>query len=151
MSTLDTGMYTLHLLFGGLWTGAVVFVTVGVLPTAKSGVANAEPLGRVVGRLRNLSRLSALVMLATGGHMAGTGYTVDSLTGTPRGHLVLTMLGLWVLLIGLVEVGGGKLADGFDRKKVRGPAREARPFMLAASGVSVLLLLVAGLLISGVA
>jgi uncharacterized membrane protein len=146
---VDTSMYSLHLLFGGVWTGAVVFATLAILPLARDGVANAEPLAQIVGKLRTLSRASALVMLATGGHMAGTGYTVESLTGSTRGHLVLGMVALWLLLIVLVEVGGGKLAAGFDEKKVREPAREARPFFLAGSLVAVLLLLDAGLLASG--
>lgn len=149
MALLETAMYALHLLFGGVWTGAVVFVTLAVLPLARDGSANAAPLASIVARLRNFSRLSALVMLATGGHMAGTGYTVESLTGETRGHLVLGMVVLWLTLIVLVEVGGGKLADGFDRKKVREPAREARPYFLAATVVALLLLLDGGLLASG--
>jgi uncharacterized membrane protein len=148
MTLLDTVMYAVHLLFGGLWTGSVVFVTFAVLPTARDGVANAEPLAAIVGKLRNVSRLSALLLLLSGGHLAGAaaGYTVESLTGTTRGYLVLAMVALWFTLIGLVEVGGGKLADGFDQKKVREPAREARPFFLAATVVSLLLLVDAGLL-----
>lgn len=146
---VDTAVWSVHLVFGGVWTGAVVFVTLGVLPLARDGVANAEPLAQVVGKLRNLSRVSALAMLLTGGHMAGTTYNVERLTGEPRGHLVLTMVALWLALIVLVEVGGGKLASGFDEKKVREPAREARPFFLAGAVVAVLLLLDAGLLASG--
>lgn len=148
---VDTATVALHLLFGGVWAGAVVFTTLAVLPLARDGVANAEPLGLVVGKLRTLSRASALVLLLTGGHMAASAYTVERLTGTTRGHLVLSMVGLWLLLIVLVEVGGGKLATGFDEKKVREPARDARPFLLAGSVVAVLLLLVAGLLASGAA
>jgi uncharacterized membrane protein len=153
MPALDAVMYTLHLLFGGVWTGSVVFVTLAVLPTAMNGVANAEPLVPVVSKLRNISRLSALVMLASGGHMAGAaaGYTFESLASTTRGHLVIGMVVLWFVLIGLVEVGGGKLADGFEEKKVRDPAREARPFFLGATAVSLLLLLDAGLLAGGLA
>jgi uncharacterized membrane protein len=153
MPVLDAVMYTLHLLFGGVWTGSVVFVTLAVLPTAMNGVANAEPLVPVVSKLRNISRLSALVMLASGGHMAGAAanYTFESLASTTRGHLVIGMVVLWFVLIGLVEVGGGKLADGFEEKKVRDPAREARPFFLAATAVSLLLLLDAGLLAGGLA
>ncbi|MEF8853532.1 MAG: transporter [Haloarculaceae archaeon] len=148
MALIDTALYAVHLLFGGVWTGSVVFATFAILPTARDGVANAEPLVPVVSKLRTLSRVSAVVVLATGGHMAAeaAGYTVASLTGTARGHLVLGMVALWVALIGLVEVGGGKLADGFDEMKVREPAREARPFFLAATVVSLLLLLDAGLL-----
>jgi uncharacterized membrane protein len=152
MSFVDFAVYAVHLLFGGVWTGSVVFVTVAVLPTARDGLANAEPLAPVVGKLRNISRVSAVVMLLTGGHMAGAaaGYTVESLTGTTRGYLVLAMVALWFVLIGLVEVGGGKLADGFEEMKVREPAREARPLFLAATVVSLLLLLDAGLLAGGI-
>lgn len=149
MALIETAMYTLHLLFGGVWAGSVVFLTFGVLPTASDGTANAEPLRVIVERLRWVSRISALVLFATGGHMAGTQYTVESLTGGPRGHLVLSMVALWLALAGLVEVGSSKLADGFDRKKVRQPAREARPFFLVGSAVAAALLVVGGLLASG--
>lgn len=151
MAALDAAASAVHLLFGGLWAGAVVFVAVAVLPTAQDGTANAEPLSRIVGALRWLSRASAAVVLLTGAHMAVTGYTVATLAGTTRGHLVLAMVGLWVLLIGLVEVGAGRLADGFDRRKVREPASAARPFVLAAAAVAAAALVVGGLLASGVA
>jgi uncharacterized membrane protein len=152
MALIDTALYAVHLLVGGVWTGSVVFVTVAILPTARDGVANAEPLVPVVSKLRSLSRVSAVVVLATGGHMAaeGAGYTVESLTGTTRGHLVVGMVVLWFVLIALVEVGGGKLADGLDEMKVREPAREARPFFLAGTVVSLLLLVDAGLLAGGI-
>ncbi len=142
-------MYTLHLVFGGVWAGSVVFVTLGVLPTARDGTANAEPLRAVIERLRWVSRTSALVLFASGGHMAGQLYTVESLTGSPRGHLVLSMVALWLALAALVEIGSSKLAGGFDQMKVRQPARDARPFFLAGSVVAALLLVVGGLLASG--
>lgn len=149
MTIIDTAAYATHLLFGGVWAGAVLFTTLAVLPTAMDGTANAEPLAAVVGKLRTVSRVSALALLLSGGHMAGALYDVGTLTGTTSGYLVVAMVALWALLAGLVEVGGGKLADGFGEMKVREPAREARPFMLAASVVAVLLLLDAGLLASG--
>ncbi|MFB6150534.1 MAG: transporter [Haloarculaceae archaeon] len=149
MATVDTAMYAVHLLAGGVWAGSVVFVTWAVLPTAADGTANAVPLAAITGKLRNLSRLAALLSLATGGHMAANFYDVDSLTGSTGGRLVLGMVVLWFALIALVEVGGGKLASGFADKKVREPAREARPYLLAASVAAVLVLLDAGLLASG--
>jgi uncharacterized membrane protein len=148
MSALDTAMYALHLLVAGVWAGSVVFLTVAVLPTAKDGTANAAPLEFVVSRLRTISRASAVLLLVSGGHMAAAIHTVDSLTGEPRGHLVLAMVVLWFLLAGLVEVGAGKLADGFDDRKVREPAREARPFLLGATAIAVLLLINGGILAS---
>jgi uncharacterized membrane protein len=149
MSALDTAMYAVHLLFAGVWAGSVVFLTMAVLPTAMDGTANAEPLAAMVDKLRLVSRASAVFLLLSGGHLAGTLYTAETLTGSTRGHLVLGMVALWFALAVLVEVGAGKLAAGLDEKKVREPARAARPFLLAASLVAVALLLNGGLLSAG--
>ena len=150
-SPVDTVMYTTHLLFAALWTGGVVLFVVGVLPAGVSGDIRPEPLATVTDRLTTLSRASALLLFLSGGHMAGTRYTVESLTGGTRGYLVLTMIALWFALAALVEVGGSKMRDGLDAEKVRTPAHEARPFYLAGAVVSLALLVVAGLLIAGVA
>jgi uncharacterized membrane protein len=72
MSALDAAMYVLHLVFGGVWAGSVVFVTVGVLPIAQDGTANAEPLRAVVEKLRWISRASAVALIASGGYMAAS-------------------------------------------------------------------------------
>jgi len=149
MATLDIAMYAVHLLFAGVWTGSVVFMTVAVLPIAHDGTVNAEPLVPVVGRLRTVSRASAAVLFLTGGHLAGQFYTVESLTGSTRGYLVIAMLVLWLALAALVEIGSGKLVDGFDQKKVREPARNARPFFLVATAAALLLLIDGGLLAGG--
>jgi uncharacterized membrane protein len=148
MTLVDAGTYAVHLLFAGLWTGSVLFASYAVLPLARDGDLNAAPLETVAGKLRTVSRASALVLLLTGGHMAAQRYTVDTLTGSGGGHLVLSMIVLWFLLAGLVEVGAGKLSDGTGRDKVREPARDARRFFQGASVVAVLLLLDAGLLVA---
>lgn len=144
MSAVDAAIYGIHLVFAGLWSGAVLFMTYAVLPTAMNGESGPGPLSYIVGKLQTVSRASALLLFLTGGHLAGTKYTGESLLGTGRGHLVIAMIVLWFLLAGLVEVGSSKLTDGFDRKKVRQPARDARPFLLGASLVAILLLLDAG-------
>jgi uncharacterized membrane protein len=148
MSVVDAGAYAVHLLFAGLWTGSVLFVWYGVLPLAREGDLNATPLGVVAGKLETVSRVSALVLLLTGGYMAIRQYTVETLFGSGGGHLVVTMVVLWAVLAGLVEVGTGKLTDGTDRDKVREPAREAGRFFQAGSLVAVLLLVEAGLLVA---
>jgi len=142
MTLADTLVYGLHLLFAALWVGAVAFVALVVVPLARDGGLNATPLGALTARLRTISRISALVLLLSGGHMAAAAYTAESLTGSGRGHLVLTMVALWVALAALVEVAGGKLEAGTDDKKVREPAREARPLLLAATVVGAALLFV---------
>jgi hypothetical protein len=111
------------------------------------GEARPAPLDVLTGKLRTVSRVSAVLLLLTGGHLAGTRYTAESLTSTGRGYLVLAMVALWFLLAALVEIGGSKLEDGFDAQKVREPAREARPFLLGASLTAILLLLDAGVIL----
>lgn len=146
MSTVDTAIRTIHSSVAALWVGAVLFVTLVVLPVARDGDLNAAPLERIVGRLVTLSRLSALVLLLTGGHLAAAGYTATSLTSTVRGYLVLAMLVLWLVLAGLVEVSSSRLRGDLREKRVRAPARDALRWFTAASVVALLLLVDAGLL-----
>jgi uncharacterized membrane protein len=150
MAVIDTAMQTLHVLFAGLWTGSVVLFALAVLPSGLSGDIGPGPLEAVTSRLTTLSRASALVLFLTGGHLTGTLYTVERLTGTTRGYLVLAMLGLWFVMAGLVEVGGSKMREGLEDEKVRTPAREAKPFYQGAAVVALLLLVDAGLLAGGV-
>lgn len=149
MSLVETAVFAIHLVFAGFWTGSVLFVALWVVPTAARGELNAEPLESVAGSFRTYSRTSALVLFLTGGHMAADIYTLDSLTGTGRGHLVLTMLGLWFVLAALAEIGAGRLVDGAGDGKVREPGRSARTIFRAAGIVAVLLLVDAGLLAAG--
>ncbi|OYR54671.1 transporter [Halorubrum halodurans] len=146
MSIVDAVMWSVHVGFAVLWTGSVLFVALALVPPATRGDVGSDALAAVIGRLRWITRIAALAFLATGGHMAGTLYTVESLTGTGRGHLVLTMLGLWFLITGLVEVASGKLLDGLETGKLREPARDAKPFFYGAAALSVGLVLTAGLL-----
>lgn len=146
MAAIDVAVLATHLLFAGVWTGSVLFMAVGVLPTAVDGSANAGPLAVQTGRLRWLSRISALVLFVTGGHTAAQRYSLETLTGSTGGHLVLVMVGLWVAMAGLVEVAGGRLTDGFEAGKVREPARAARPMLLIASVIGLVLLLIGGVL-----
>lgn len=143
---LETAVYTLHTAFAAVWAGSVLFVAAAVLPHAMSGDVSPDVFGSVVARLQWITRISAVVLFATGGHLAGTLYTADTLTGTARGYLVLAMLALWLGLAAVVEVGSARARRGADAGKIREPAREARPFYLAGSLVAAGLLVVAGLL-----
>lgn len=147
MNAALAGVYAVHLLFAGLWTGSVLFVTYAVLPTAHDGDAEPGPLLRMTGKLTTISRASALLLLLTGLHLAATQYGFGALLESVRGYLVVAMVVLWFALAGLVEVGASRLRDGFEANKVRTPARNARPLFLAASVVAVLLLVDAGLLL----
>ena len=141
---VDTAMYTVHTAFAALWSGSVLFVIAAVLPLAMDADISPAAFGSVVSKLQWVTRVSALLMLLTGGHLAGTGYTVESLTGSPRGYLVLTMVALWLGLAATVEVGSARAQRGVDDEKIREPARDARPFYLTAAVLAVGLLVVSG-------
>lgn len=148
MDALNPVMWSVHVAFAVLWTGGVLFVALAVLPPALRGEIDGGALGSIVGRLRWITRIAAVAFLASGGHMAGTLYTFGSLTGSARGYLVLAMIALWLLITGLVEVGSGKILDDVDAGKLREPARDAKPFFYGAAGLSVALVVAAGLLAS---
>ena len=144
MSYVDTAIFATHLIFAGLWSGSVMFTSYAVVPTALNGDLRPDALSSITGKLRTVSRASALLLLVTGGHLAATRYTAESLTATSRGYLVLAMVVLWFLLAGLTEVGASRFADGLAQQKIRQPAADARPFLLGASLVAALLLINAG-------
>lgn len=143
--------YVFHLLFVGVWAGTVVFVTNAVVPRGLDGDLAPEPFEVVVDRLTTVNRATAVVALLTGGHLAGNLYTVETLTGTTRGYLVLAMFAMWFVATALVEVAASRMNDGLSAEKVRTPAADGRPFLLGASLLVVLLLVDGGLLASGFA
>jgi uncharacterized membrane protein len=144
MALIDTALATAHLLVGALWVGSIVFFAWIVLPTARGGGLNAAPLESMLATLTRGSRVASVLLLVTGGHLAATRYTVGSLASTTNGNLVVAMTVLWLALTGLVEVGGSRLRDGVQARKVREPAADALGLYRAASAVGVLLLLTAG-------
>jgi uncharacterized membrane protein len=151
MASIDLTIgYVLHMLFAGLWTGSVLFMTYGVLPVARDGSIDTDPFADITSRLLTLSRACAALLFLTGGHLAGNLYTVERLTGSTRGYLVIAMIVLWLALAGLVEVGTSKISNGLAERKLREPANNARPFFLAGSVAALGLLVVAGLLLGGV-
>ncbi|WP_255196077.1 CopD family protein [Halorarius litoreus] len=146
-----TVSYVVHMLFGALMSGAVLFFAYGVNPVAHAGNMGPDTLATATSKLTTVTRASAVLVFLTGGHQAGVLYTFESLTGSGRGYLVLAMLVLWLAMVAFVEMGASKLREGTDRDKVRTPAREARPFLRLASVAAVLVLVDAGLLAAGVA
>lgn len=140
--------YAIHLLFAGLWAGGAAFMAWGVVPLAGDSEIGVDPAGSLAGTFVAVSRLSALVMLATGAHMAATVYGVAGLTAGPRGYLVIAMVVLWLVLAALSEVGVSRFRGELDRRRVRTAAAHARPFFLGAAVVGVVLLLLGGYLVA---
>jgi len=149
MSTVDAAVQTVHLSVATLWVGSVLFLTLVVLPVARAGGVDAAPLERIVERSRTISRVSGLLVLLTGARLTGVGYTVETLASTTRGHLVLAMAVLWLLVALLVEVGVVRLGDGLREKRVRAPAREGLRWFRLATLVALALFVDVGLLAAG--
>ncbi|GAB3682523.1 hypothetical protein GCM10028857_08560 [Salinarchaeum chitinilyticum] len=155
MSTLDSVATVLHVLFGGLWIGSVVFVALGVLPLGRDAEIDPQPLATIVDRVLTLSRVAALVMLATGGHVLyhvtlGGEISAEPLTSSGRGHLLLTMIVLWLGVIATVEIGSSKLSDGLEAGKLREPSRDALPWFRVGALCGVAVLTIGGMLSAGI-
>ncbi len=148
MAIVDLLVTVAHMVFAGVWTGSVVFVSLGVIPAASAGMLSASALGEMVERLRWVSRISALVLLVTGGPLTSSQYTVAGLLGTARGYAVLAMILLWVVLVVLVEIGGGRVQD-IDEISMAGVPDQTELFFHGGAVAAVLLLIVSGYLIVG--
>ncbi|MFC6716440.1 copper resistance protein CopD [Natrialbaceae archaeon GCM10025810] len=143
---------TLHLVFAAVWAGSVFYVAFVLLPLARDGAFNStRPLEVCSGKLTTISRTSALVLLLSGGHLAGSGYTAETLFGSTNGRLVLAMVALWFALAALVEIGAKRLESGLNGKKLREPARNALPPFRAAAVVAIALLVVGGAITTNLA
>lgn len=141
---LHAAMAFLHLVFAAIWTGSVVFVTWGVLPGIRTGSVGTRALETIVNRLRMVSRISAVVLLLTGGLMAGR--YGGELVQTTEGHLILGMIVLWVLLIGFVEMAAKTVLTGLSDGAVTQAVSGATGHFRAAGVVAMILLVDAGLL-----
>lgn len=143
MAVIDLAMETLHTLFAGVWAGWALFVAVLVIPAARSGRLGADALDWLTGQYTRFSTLAAVALFVTGGHLAGTRYTAESLTGSGRGHLVLTMVVLWLVLIGFSHVARARLKRNLSSGAEAAADGAAAPFY-ATGVVALALLLVAG-------
>lgn len=155
MSAIDTAAIVVHQLFAALWAGSVVLVAVGVLPLARDGKLGPDPLRAILGTLLTVTRVSALLLLASGAHLLYWGLldgelAADALTAGVRGYLVVAMIVLWLLLAAIVEVASYRLRGGLAEAQLREPAAAALPWFRAAAVVAVLALLIGGLSAAGV-
>lgn len=146
MALVDTVFSTLHLLYGGLWTGAVAFFAWRVRPLVADGTLGVEAADRLASGLQWLTRGGVLVFLVTGGHMAANRYPGTALVDQGRGHVVLAMLVSWLVLTALVEFGAGKMRGELGSGRLRTAGKSTRTPFLAAAAVALLLLVLGGYL-----
>lgn len=148
MAVLDLFMAVAHMVFAGLWTGSVIFVSTGVLPAASTGELGASAVGQIAERLQWVSRISALALFITGGPLTSSQYTFGELLGTTRGYGVIVMIVLWLVLIGLVEVAGSR-ARNLTAATTLDLSPGTRTLFHGAAVVSGLLLVLSGYLVTG--
>ena len=146
MTLIDTSVRIVHVAFAATWTGGTLLFAGAVLPAAGRGVLDAEALSWMTRRFSYLSMAAVAILFATGGHLAGTLYTFETLASTGRGHLVLAMLGLWLVLGGVLHVGPRRLQGALEEHGPSSAAAASDTWFRAAAIVSVALLVVAGAL-----
>jgi len=150
MTAIESVIQVAHVLFAGLWTGSLLFAVGAVLPASSAGDISAATMTAITSRLVWLTRISAIVFITTGGHLAGTRYTGETLFSTGRGQLVVTMLVLWLALTALIEIGVKRFDRSAAAVDVSTAVDATRPIFLLAGVLAVALLVDAGLLATGV-
>lgn len=141
MTTVDVAMNVVHLIFAGIWAGGLTLMAGVVLPMARTGEIGADAVRGLGTRAVRVARLSAIVMLLSGGHLAANLYGGGALLGTGDGQLVVTMAGLWLVLIALTEIGFARL-----RRDPEEGLAAAHGVLGAAAAVGLALLGIGGLL-----
>lgn len=148
MSILTTLAYAAHGIGAGVWVGAVALVAWRVVPLAADGELEPPTLTAAADGLSWLTRTNALLMPATGLWMAWVSY--DRLAGLlvpPRGHTVLLMILLWLVMSAMVEVGAARIRRAADEGKVRTAGRASRRVLWGATLVGATLLGLGGYLV----
>ncbi|ELY49324.1 hypothetical protein C493_20676 [Natronolimnohabitans innermongolicus JCM 12255] len=135
-----------HTIFAAAWTGGALLISGTIIPAARNGLIEKNGLSLITRRFWYLTVGSVVLLLLTGGHLAGTLYTAESLQSTERGHLVLSMVALWFVLPLVLYLGSRHLTDIPPELSAETAAAAARPWFIGASAISIALLVIAGLL-----
>jgi copper transport protein len=134
----------LHLLAMAAWVGGLTALCVSVLSsrTPTPGLPDDQAREAVVRRFSTVAFTSVAVLAGTGVYQAWRQIrTLDALTGTPYGRLVLIKTALFAGLIGLGWLARRRLAAG------KPDLRLLRRSVLAEFGVAVVVLGVTSLLV----
>lgn len=96
--------------------------------------------------------MSAVALFLTGGPLTHSEYTFGELVGTTNGLAVLAMIVLWVVLVSLVEMAGGRVDDAVDDTGSQAGfaiSRRTGTLFNGAAVSAILLLFVSGYLVVG--
>ena len=145
VSIHDVAM-TVHTIFAAIWTGGTLVVAGAVIPAARNELLSTDGLTLIARRFWYLTVGSVLLLMFSGGHLAGTLYTVETLQSSSRGNLVLLMVGLWFVLAVVLFFGFRRLTSSQPEQSAGVAATKARQWFLGGSVVAIALLVIAGLL-----
>ena len=166
MELLLTLSYVVHVVAATLWVGGVGYAALSFVPAARAAALTPAGFERGVDALLQTTRWTGVALPVTGGYQIWQLYPSARLFGTPRGQLVLGMLGLWGSMNAVLEVGvyrtrtaaGVTIGIGrhtIERFTLRTDAdvphlaTVVRPYILVATGLGLLLLVDAALLAGG--
>lgn len=167
MDPVLIGSYVVHVASAILWVGATMYAAYAVFPPAMDGQLSVSAFERAVDGLLATTRWTGIALPVTGIYQIWVLYPLDALFGTVGGWLVVSMLGLWSVMNGTIELGvyrmrtadgeslgfGQYMAEGYVADggvAVRELAEIGWPYLLASVGMGVLLCVDAGLLAAGV-
>ncbi|WP_322007871.1 CopD family protein [Paraburkholderia tropica] len=118
------GLNTLHVLSASAWSGIVMAGGLAVLPALGASTARGV-LIRTAGQLSNVALFAVGLVLATGvfNTLRGTGGSLDALTGSEWGRVLLAKLALVALALALGAVNRVLVMPELRRAASTGAAR----------------------------
>lgn len=165
MATLLTLSYLAHVVAGGLWTGATLYVAYLVFVGERPEPMPTEAVLDHMSRLLWITRWTGVVLPVTGLYQLWLLYPVDRLLSTPDGWYVIAMIALWGTMNTAIEAGayavrrevdpigpGAYMLEGLPATTSTGEHTGAellgtfRPYLLASAVMAVALLGTAALL-----
>ena len=146
MASIHDVAMAVHTIFAAIWTGGTLVVAGAVIPAARNELLSTDGLTLIARRFWYLTVGSVFLLMFSGGHLAGTLYTVETLQSSSRGNLVLLMVGLWFVLAVILFFGFHRLTSNQPEQSAVVAATKARPWFLGGSVVAIALLVIAGLL-----
>lgn len=149
MSVIDTTVVTIHNLFAALWIGSVLFVTYALVPAAREGNVRTATFRGVLEKLTTVTRVSALFLVLSGIYITVDLYTVERLTETTSGYLVIAKVVLWFGLAGVVEAAVGRLRTELNEQQLENAVETVSPLFYVASGLAILSIVAVALLTTG--
>ncbi|MCL9817571.1 hypothetical protein [Natronocalculus amylovorans] len=136
----------LHVVAVVVLLGATVAMAAIVVPTIRKDGLSAHAVRAIGRRFAAVVAVSGTTVLLTEVYLTSTQHTIASLVGTVSGWMVLASIGLWMLLVGLLGVGTGKLAQAVSVGETKAAADRSRRWYESAAVVGLVAVAMTGVL-----